>query len=282
MITVHNGTTATKAYKDSLNVLMQEVFGFSFEPWHNRNFWNQDYESFSISDGDTMLANISAYKMKLLINGEVKEYIQLGAVATKEGYRNKGLSREIMEYIMVKYSHTPKFLFGGDSVINFYPKFGFKPVAERQPFLPCTLAPMGSLEKLHVDDPRVEDYLSHRTQFSKVFDCSNAYPVHWFHIMGMNAEHLYEIPALDVMLVAYKNGEALVLQDVVAKRPMRLEAILPYLDFEGVSRIDFGFNPDWLGLDYETKPFKIEDSTLFVTEDFGASKNHIVPFFIRT
>jgi hypothetical protein len=49
-----------------------------------------------------------------------------------------------------------------------------------------------------------------------------------------------------------------------------------------VERIEFGFNPDFLMPNYETKPLKIEDSTLFVRGDFKAARNYVVPFFIRT
>ncbi len=46
--------------------------------------------------------------------------------------------------------------------------------------------------------------------------------------------------------------------------------------------IDFGFNPDWLGVSGSLHDYKIDDSTLFVRGYFYVDKSFIVPKLIRT
>ena len=49
-------------------------------------------------------------------------------------YRNQGLSRFLMEQVLEEWRESCDliYLFANDSVLNFYPKFGFIPVPEYQ------------------------------------------------------------------------------------------------------------------------------------------------------
>ena len=48
-----------------------------------------------------------------------------------ENYRNKGLIRKLMDTILKEYEgYDLIYLFANDSVLDFYPKFGFKRVIE--------------------------------------------------------------------------------------------------------------------------------------------------------
>jgi len=50
---------------------------------------------------------------------------------TDENYRNKGLIRKLMDIILKEYEgYDLIYLFANDSVLDFYPKFGFKRVIE--------------------------------------------------------------------------------------------------------------------------------------------------------
>ena len=147
MITMTNGLTATKKFKDELNELIMQAFEFSFDKWHAKNVWNEDYELYSIIENGVMLANISVYKMKMIINGEKRDYLQFGSVATREEHRGKGLSKKLMEHIFSIYPDTPCFLHGGDDVAQFYPKFGFKPFTYKQPYIEYKLKNIGEMIK---------------------------------------------------------------------------------------------------------------------------------------
>jgi GNAT superfamily N-acetyltransferase len=259
-----------------------KVFSFSFETWKKKNFWNDDYESYSIIENDIMLANISVYRMKLLINGLEYDFLQIGAVATREEYRGRGFSRMIMQYIFNIYPNTPAFLFGNDSVLEFYPKFGFKQICDKKPYIEYRPQDGGEMTKLDITNPKVDYYLKERTQFSEIFDCKNKYSVNWFHLLMGNSDNIYEIPELQLMMVAEQQGSTLMIYDIAAIKPVSFSELGQNLHFKGVATIEFGFNPDWLDFDYSMKEYKIEDSTLFMKGDFGTEQEFIVPLLIRT
>jgi len=282
MITNVNGTTATQKFKDQLNKLIMEVFGFSFGTWHALDLWRDDYECFSIIEKETMLANVSVYRLKLLIEGNPIDCLQIGAVATKKEYRGQGLSRKIMEAIFSKYPAEPAFLFGNDSVVNFYPKFGFKPAQEYLPFLTQTIDNPTPMQRLTIKDPKVDKYLKGRAQFSSIFDCINQYSINWFHLLYEYCKDIIEIESLQVMVVAKQEGTTLRILDVVAHKPLTFEQILPFLGFSGVTKIEFGFNPDWLGVECQREEYREEDSTYFVKGDLNVNQEYIVPLLLHT
>ena len=65
--------------------------------------------------------------MKTIWNGPIKNYIQLGTVMTAPPCRKQGLSRFLMEEIKKDWEGRcdGMYLFANDTVLDFYPKFGF-------------------------------------------------------------------------------------------------------------------------------------------------------------
>lgn len=221
-------------------------------------------------------------QLQMIINGEKRDYLQFGSVATREECRGKGLSKKLMEHIFSIYPDTPCFLHGGDSVARFYPKFGFKPIMYKQPYVELKLKNSGEMIKLDINNPKVDKYLKERTQYSKVFDCTNQYAINWFHLLYGHQNNIYEIPQLDIMLVAYKRDNKLRIYDIVTSKPVSFEKIAQYLFFEGVDIIEFGFNPDWLQIDYNMREYKNEDENPFVKGDFGLEQEYMIPRTIIT
>ena len=86
--------------RHSFNELAKKTFGLNFEDWYQNGYWTDKYNPHSI---------------------------QLGTVMTDEAYRNRGLIRLIMEDIEKEYADKADgmYLFANDSVLSFYPKFGF-------------------------------------------------------------------------------------------------------------------------------------------------------------
>lgn len=280
MITMANGLNASREYKKQLNELATEVFGFSFGRWQEQGLWDGDFECYSIIENGIMLANVSIYWMKLLINGIPKEYLQISTVATREEHRGKGLSRKLMEYIFNRYPETPDFLVGNDSVREFYPKFGFTAVIDKQPYVECSLQKQGEMLRLDITDPKIDFYLKGRTQYSGIFDCTNRYSINWFHLLYRYPKRIYEIPQLGLMLVAMQDNNILHIMDIAATKPVSFSQLIPQLHFDGVDTIEFGFNPDWLDVDYHTRDNEMEDSTLFVKGDFEVGTDYILPSMI--
>lgn len=119
-------------YKESFNDLAKHVFELDFKGWYDRGCWNDNYICYSYVDGDKVIANTSINKMNVISNGKEYKVIQLGTVMTHPDYRHQGLATKLMNHIIKKYEKDYDFiyLFANDTVLEFYPKFGFEKVQE--------------------------------------------------------------------------------------------------------------------------------------------------------
>jgi ribosomal protein S18 acetylase RimI-like enzyme len=272
-----------RAYQDSLNDLMELTFGFRFDQWTALKQWTADYTCYSILENGKMLSNVSTYLMRMRINGVEQVTLQLCSVATREDQRGRGLCRKIMETMLEEHPHTPMFLYANDSVVDFYPRFGFQAVQDRQPWVKAKLhSRPGAMRNLDPASPVVGAYLSQRTCYSNVLDCTNAAPLNWFNLLMGSPTAVYEIPALEVMIAAEQEGDCLTIYDVWAKQPLTFAALTEYLDFPAVERVEFGFNPDWLDVRYQTIPRQdLEDTTIFVRGRFDVEAEYIIPMMSR-
>ena len=283
MVSMINGSAATQEIKDKYNDFIMNTFGFSFKKWHDLELWDDDYEIYFIEDNNKIVANVSVYKMNMLIKDVERDFLQFGAVATREEYRGKGLSKKIFEHIFSIYPDASAFLYGGDDVIKFYEKLGFRQAKERKPYIQWRLNnDVKEMNKLNIEDPKVVQYLQNRNQFSHCVDCTNQYAINWFHILMGYSNDIYEVPELELMLVAEQNGSTLEILDVAATKKVDFSELAPYLHFKEVETIEFGFNPDWLNIEYLTKEYKEEDSNLLIKGPNLTGLGHIIPLFIIT
>lgn len=118
------GDTALRA---SFNALVREVFGFDFENWHRNGFWTDSYIPYSFVRDGRIAANVSVNVMNMSLDGEALNLFQLGTVLSAPEFRGRGLIRKLMEAIFRDAGEGAEFyLFANESVLNFYPKFGFE------------------------------------------------------------------------------------------------------------------------------------------------------------
>lgn len=113
--------------------LAQSIFGLSFEPWYQNGHWSDKYIPYTLFDGDLAVANVSVNTMTFTsANAGRLHGIQLGTVMTHPAYRGRGLSRFLMEQVLAEWKDKWDFLylFANDTVLDFYPQFGFYPVKE--------------------------------------------------------------------------------------------------------------------------------------------------------
>ncbi|MDE7250589.1 MAG: GNAT family N-acetyltransferase, partial [Lachnospiraceae bacterium] len=127
---VRNSETLRKSF----NKLAKETFDLDFEDWYQNGFWRDKYIPYSMVIDGEVAANVSVNRTDMLWNGRRKHLIQLGTVMTKETYRNRGLIRRLMEEIAKDFATEADgiYLFANDSVLDFYPKFGFRKAVEWQ------------------------------------------------------------------------------------------------------------------------------------------------------
>ncbi len=252
--------------------LSKAVFGLNFAPWRAGGWWGGDYIPHAIMESGRVVANVSANVIRSAWRGEAKRFIQLGTVMTDPAFRGRGLSRHLMEAVCARYDGQcdGMYLYANNSVLDFYPKFGFVPTEEHQCALPVT-ASREPVRKMDMDDPRDRALLT-ETYSARSNPCS-ALPMLgntgllMFYCGQFLKDCVYEIPGLDAVAVAEYDGDGLLLYDVFGGAP--LQAVLSALAKAETRIARLGFTP----LDaqcFQAEPRREEDTTLFVKGELKA------------
>jgi GNAT superfamily N-acetyltransferase len=271
------------AYELLFDNMIQETFGFSFVPWFERKLWDEHYESYSIIENGEMLANVCIFKTDMIVNGLSMRAHQFGGVATRKDRRGKGLSRLLMEDILAKYPDTPAFLGANPSVIDFYPRFGFRRVQTYRPIIATDISShVAEPIKLSPADKQVANALLERGAYSTVLDSLNTQTVQMFHLLLDYSDGIYYLPECRAIVVAEQDGNRLFVADVITPRPITFDEIRREMPFAGIHTVEFGFCPDWLGVDAEWIPENMEKNPYFVRGDWTLPQNFRFPAMSET
>ena len=106
--------------------------GRTFSDWGARGGWVDGYDVFAMVVDKQIVSTVGRQSMRYVINGKARSGYQIGAVATHSNHRNHGLARLLMKEILSKLDppDQPVILFAGPSVLDFYPRFGFRRLAQ--------------------------------------------------------------------------------------------------------------------------------------------------------
>ncbi|MBQ7775007.1 MAG: GNAT family N-acetyltransferase [Lachnospiraceae bacterium] len=267
MYQVINNYRKDEVLRRSFNELAGKTFGLNFEPWYQRGFWGENYNPYSIVLDGKVVANVSVNKTDMVINGEVKHFLQLGTVMTDEAYRNRGLSRCIMEQIMADYENKMDgmYLFGNDNVLEFYPKFGFVPAKEYLYTKKVANTGECRLEKIVMDNEQAWKLLVEAIKGStfpyKMYMINNPELI-MFYVSSFMKESVYYHKDSDTYVIAEVEGENLFIHNVFSGRVQDLETVIGWFG-QAVKEVTLGFAP-WDGTDYNVAEFHEEDCTFFV------------------
>jgi len=265
-------------YEALFDDLIQEVFGFSFAPWLEHKLWDEHYESYSIIRDGRMLANTCVYKTDMIVNGQRSPAIQLGAVCTRESERGKGLSRLLTEHILSLYKETPAYLFANESVLDFYPRFGFKQIQIHRPVLAASINNDPTKAVKHeADSKTVVKAINNRKAFSNTLDCLNTGSIQMFHLLMGYPDDIYSLPENDVIVIAQQSDTGLYIADVIARKPVAFEKLKIELPFNGVEVIEFGFCPDWLDVSPVWEPVGMNDFPVFIKGEWNLPETFCFP-----
>ena len=266
------------AYEAMLDDLIQETFGFSFTPWFEYELWDDNYESYSIIENGRMLSNVCVYKVELVVQGVKAAAIQFGCVATRKEERGKGLSKILIEHILSLYPKTPAFLFATDSVMDFYPKFGFSAVQYYIPQISAAIDNPTIPTMLGIDDDYdfIQTAMQNRMT-SSVLDCLDSQSVQMFHMIMSYRENIYHLSGCGAIVIAQQNGDKLILVDVIATAPITFAQLAAELPFTGIRTVQFGFNPDWLDVTPTWIPSCMTENPLFVRGNWNLPQHFIFP-----
>lgn len=251
------------------------TFGLELEGWYQEGFWDERYIPFSYAAGEQIIANVSVNLLDLIIDGRRQKAIQLGTVMTHPDYRQKGLSRALMDKVLEEYSGSCDFmyLFANDTVLDFYPKFGFGPAEEHlftasyQPQSPEKQSVVRKLSGSRAEDLAfVYTFAALRQPVSQLFGTDCTQGLLMFYCLNVFSEHIYYLEDEDVISICQQENNQLHIYDIISRAEVDIHSILSRLAGSGTESIVFHFTPDYSGIEFEATPYH---SGLFVKSASG-------------
>lgn len=237
------------AYCDYVSQVFRQA---DFRRWCEWGQWGEDYRAFClVGDDGRVLANASAWRMRLSIEGREVVAYQLGAVGCLAQARGQGLARRAMQAALAHCGPAPVFLFANDSVLEFYPRFGFAaaPQSLFEASLQAEPASDGSAAVLDLADAAIRaDFLRLAAAAPAV---SGRFAARDYgRIATWYAANGYASPLRrlgdDIWVFAEAEDGVLTIEDVFATGPFDLPAALPRLIERPIHTVRFGFTPDRL------------------------------------
>ena len=261
-----------KNYRDnaslraSFNALAEQTFGgLNFENWYQLGYWGDNYIPYSLIIDGKVVANVSLNRTDLVMGGERRRIYQLGTVMTDPEHRNKGYIRLLMAEIEKDIAYADGvYLFANDSVVTFYPKFGFQTnreyLWEREVSQegPCTLV------QIPMDTPENRERLAKAMAESTFPDGCRMVDnpgLIFFYAAQFMQDCVYYSRELDAWAIAEQEDGELTLHSVFTGRDNSLDAVIAAFG-NTVRHVVLGFSPaDTTG--FTCRECKEEDSTFF-------------------
>lgn|SRR5574344_1048327 len=255
-----------KQLRDSFNELSEKTFGLSFENWYQNGYWKDNYNPYSVIVDGKVVANVSVNRINTMMSGEKKYFIQLGTVMTDEEYRGRGFIREILKEIDQDYADQcdGMYLFANDSVLDFYPKFGYHKATEYQYSKEVSNSGTRTVQKVPMDNKKDWDKIKaviDKSQAFYGFDMVDNSDLDMFYLSQFMKDNVYYIEALDAYVVAEEEDE-LFIHAIFAEKKVSIEDVIKAFGSE-TKKVIFGFVPDQKE-HYECNILQEEDTTLFV------------------
>ena len=259
-----------KEIRDSFNELTRATFDFDFQWWYDAGYWSDMYVPHALLDGNRVVANVSVNIINTIWNGRQRRYLQIGTVMTDVQYRGHGLSRWLMERILEKYKSDCDaiYLSANDTVLDYYPKFGFIQVNEYQ--YKARIIPSGdSIRKLDMNKANDVELL--RT-FYKKSNPFSALPLVgnigliMFYCSELMSDHIYYVEQSKAVVIATPQGSEMHCYDIFCESEQDLNKILSAVAQPETQTIVFGFTP-LSTVNYGVSLLKEENATLFVLAD---------------
>lgn len=269
----------------SFNELTQKVYGFDFKQWYERGQWGDKYIPHVLEDNGKVISNVSVNLMYFNMGGEIKKYIQLGTVMTDPDHRGQGLNRYILEKILEKYRGKVDgiYLFGNDSVLEYYPRFGFTPIKEYE--YSCKLHwESEAISDIERNASRIEKTdLSDKGTCDKLYNAIMEYNssargnnpndgfnmcdnlgLYQFWLAEEFRENVYYLPDIGAYIIADLNADTLKIYQIISKDVIDIKRLAA--SFGRVSEIKLGFTPAGKE-DYDIEQHIVKDCTLFILGD---------------
>lgn len=256
--------------RNSFNDLASSIFGISFESWHEAGFWTDKYQPYSFIDGEKVVANVSVNLIDMIIEGERRRAVQIGTVMTHPDYRNKGLSAKLMHLVLADFEgrYDLMYLFANQSVLQFYPKFGFERAEEYLFSAPFSGERMEGKRaiKLNGRNPehlrQIFDFAACRVPVSQTLGTITP-ELLMFYCMNPFSDDIYFLEDERAMVIYKEIGNELHLFDLISQQDVSIHTILSQIAGPETEEILFHYTPDYRDFPTQKEVYQ-GDEVLFV------------------
>lgn len=257
------------ALRHSFNELAKQTFLIDFEDWYQNGLWTGHYNPYSIVKDGEVIANVSVNRTDMVLDGNIKHFLQLGTIMTAGAYRRQGFVRELMMAVRADYAGKTDgvYLFANDSVLGFYPKFGFRKAPEYQYSKklsgtgPCQFVktPMYGRKEWGALAAAIK-----RNVFRGRLDLVDNAELFLFYVTKYMQEDVYYHAGSDTYVIAEREGGKLLLHNIFSGTLCRLPEVLALFGQE-TEEIILGFVPAEEG--FTAEQLHEEDCTFFIYGD---------------
>lgn len=256
--------------KDSYFSLIHKVFDLNFKPWYQSGFCGNCFIPYTLFDGDIAVSSVGIAVCDFKWHNNSRRYAQISTVATDPDYRGRGLIRWLMKEVIEEWKEKCDciYLYANDSVINFYPKFGFVPAYEYRYHRPITKR-AGEFRKLDLSIRNDVDLLIRKHKESNPFSVlamDGNIGMMMFHCITFLYDNMYYIEKYDAVVIAEYEGDDMFCYDVYSNAHCSIDDLLRIMALENTKTVTLGFTPQ-VTTGYTTEKAMEDNTTFFVLSD---------------
>lgn len=234
--------------RNSLNALARLIYSFDFEEWYKAGYWDDNYRPYVLALDGQVVAVASANTVYFRFGARLLNYVQIGTVMTHPQYRGRGLSRWLLERILHDWRDNcdSVYLYANDSVLDFYPKFGFVQTDEYQHV--CVAPPPAAVKarKLNINNAWERALLlqihAMGNPYARLGMADNRGLV-MFHCLFTMRNSIWYIEAYNTVVIAECLDEVLLCYDIFGPGAASLNDVFAAVADSQTRRVVCGFTP---------------------------------------
>lgn len=258
--------------REAYFALSKKVFGLDFSIWYESGFWAEadQYIPYTLFDQDKAVASVGIYLCDMEWEGKRKKFAQLSTVMTDPDYRKKGLNQWLIKYALNQWEEKCDcvYLYANDSVLDYYPKFGFRTSTEYR-YKKAFKATGGDYRKLDLNSKQDVELLLEKYEGSNPYawlTMKDNFALLMFHCVSFLKDHIYYLEQYDAVVIAECEEDMLFCYDIFTGGAYSMEEILGVLVKGECQTVVLGFTPKQT-MGFTVEKAQEEDLQMFVLKD---------------